>query len=631
VRLWNWILLISILLIIPAQQTFASSNHPIEVIFDGHPLDSQVKVIDVNGNYYINLPFLSRYLNMIIAWNVEANDLFLKFGKTNIKFYANSSTYYMDGKKQQLASAPFEQDKQFWLPVQFLTKLGLTIKSQNQQQFILEWSQNYLLGVEITTYQNRPAFLLEGTKDLKIDTSVSQSNQLVLNLPGAAVHFSMNENIDIAPFTMVTGVHFIKNDPAGLKIAFDLNQTIGYQLIPQPDRPHSILLVFNYVLQQINALSPNEEYKIAIATSAPAEYQVQNSNHHLAIDFVGATLAGDIGLTPNDEIRSPQIHLAQINRQIVRMVLDMPDSSTYYVFQLADNPNLLEVRKAQTIQEIKWVSARDGSELHIMASDELISTITQDQATRKLEIQFDNVRMISAKLPAVNDNFVDGIQLKSINPTIFKFEINLKRFVTYKAEYSENRDQLVVRFKRSPIIRKTIVIDPGHGGIDNGAVGRQIREKDLNLEIAMRLKNLLEEAGAAVILTRDDDYFIGLYERPYLANYYFADLFISVHTNNHPDLSVHGIEVFHYPQHQSSHLLAQSVFREITQQTGFLGLGVKQENFVVVREAQMPSILVEVGFLSNFQEESIMKTAGFKDNAAMGIYQGVINYFNTTK
>ncbi len=629
----NWILLIIILLMmIPAQRTFAASNHPSEVIFEGHPLDSQVMVIHENGDYYINLPFLSRYLNIIVAWNIEAHDLFLKFGKTNIKFYANRSTYYLDGRKQQLGNAPFEKDRQFWLPVEFLSKLGLRIVSQNQQQLILKWSQNYFLGVEITTYQGRPAFLLEGTQDLKIDAGLSRPNQLVLNLHGVAAHFSMNERVDISPFTMITGVHFIKEDPDGLKIAFDLNQTIGYQLISQPDHPHRIMLVFNYILKKVNVLPQNDEDKIVITSSAPAQYQVQKSNHQLIIDFIGATLAGDVNLIDNDGKRSSEVRIWQTNQDTVRMTLERPDLSAYYVFQHGDNPNLLEVRKAQTIQQIKWVSTRDGGELHIIGNDELFGAIMQEPSPRKLVIKFDNARVISSvNLATPNDDFVDGIMVTYPNPMTFQLEINLNRFITYKIGYSENRDRLVVYFKRSPILHKTIVFDPGHGGIDNGAVGRQMRVKDLNLEIAMRLKNLLEEEGAAVILTRDDDYFVGLYERPYLANYFSADLFISVHTNNHPDLSIHGIEVFHYPQYQSSRLLAQDVFSEITRQTGFLGLGVKQDNFVVIREAQMPGILVEVGFLSNFLEESTMKTAEFKDNAAMGIYQGIIDYCNGIK
>lgn len=382
----TWILLISIMLIIPAQQSFAAANHPAEVIFEGHSLDSQVKVMHENGDDYINLPFLSRYLNIIVAWNIEAHDLFLKFGKTNIKFYANRSTYYLDGRKQQLVNVPFEKDKQFWLPVEFLSKLGLRIVSQNQQQLILKWSQNYFLGVEITTYQSRPAFLLEGTQDLKIDADLSRPNQLVLNVHGVAAHFSMNERVDISPFTMVTGVHFIKEDPGDLKIAFDLNQTIGYQLISQPDHPHRVMLVFNYLLKKVSVLPRNDEAKIVITSSAPAQYQVRKSNHHLVIDFIGATLAGDVNLIHNDEKRSPQVQLGQINRDTVRMTLEMPDLSDYYVFQHGDNPNLLEVRKAQTIQQIKWVSTRDGGELHIVGNDELFDDIMRDQSPRKLVI-----------------------------------------------------------------------------------------------------------------------------------------------------------------------------------------------------------------------------------------------------
>ncbi len=96
-----------------------------------------------------------------------------------------------------------------------------------------------------------------------------------------------------------------------------------------------------------------------------------------------------------------------------------------------------------------------------------------------------------------------------------------------------------------------------------------------------------------------------------------------LHINNHPDLKVNGIEVFSYQGRNQGMKLATNIFQEIIKSTGFAGLGVKEQNFVVVRETNMPSVLVEVGFLSNYQEEKIMRTPEFKDNPALGILVGI--------
>ncbi|HBE80708.1 MAG TPA: hypothetical protein DDW65_23420 [Firmicutes bacterium] len=630
-QLRKWILLAGIVLMMTAQAASAAPEQSIEATLDGHRLDYPVMVINRNGNYFFNLPLLSQYLNCIVAWNIENHDLFLKLGKMNIKLYADNSTYYIDGKNQQLPDVPFEKDSQFWLPVQFLTKIGLTIESQNPQHLILSWTQNYLLGLESVTYQNRPAFLLIGTKNVKItDTVLSNPNRLVLTLPGVIAHFAMNEQINCASFSIVKQVGFDRSDPVGLKIIFNLSQTIGYQFIPLPDQPNRVLLVFNYLLKDVNAFTQDNEQKILITSSAPAQYQIKTTNaHQMIINLRGATLAGIPGQINSNGNWCRTIQFTQLNLQTVQIKLTLTGSSPGYVFQPSDNPNLLEIRPPCDIEQINWLGNASSGELHIASNGELFSTVSQAKSIGKLEVDFNDVRISPTHvLPNISNNLINGVLLTTVGPASLRLIVNLNRFVNYKLEYSTDRKQMTIHFNHSPVIGKTIVIDPGHGGIDNGAVGRQIREKDVNLEIAMRLKDLLEAVGADVILTRTDDYFVGLYERPYLANNLGAALFISVHTNNHPDLTVHGIEVFHFPGRETSQMLAQDILAKITQYTGLAGLGVKQDNFVVIREAQMPSILVEVGFLSNFQEESIIKTPEFKDNAAMGIYQGILDYCN---
>lgn len=178
------------------------------------------------------------------------------------------------------------------------------------------------------------------------------------------------------------------------------------------------------------------------------------------------------------------------------------------------------------------------------------------------------------------------------------------------------------------MLNRTFVIDPGHGGMDNGASGKNgTLEKELNLEVSLRLKDLLEEAGANVVLTRFDDTYISLYERAFIANYLMADFFISIHTNSHPKSQIHGIEVFYYPNRPKARSMAAKIFDAITRRTGLKKLAVKTNNFAVIRETQMVGILLELGFLSNLQEERIISTETFKDNAAQGIFDGIIDYF----
>ena len=120
-------------------------------------------------------------------------------------------------------------------------------------------------------------------------------------------------------------------------------------------------------------------------------------------------------------------------------------------------------------------------------------------------------------------------------------------------------------------------------------------EKELNLEYHYALKDLLEEAGAKVVLTRFDDTFISLYERAFLAHFLMADFFISIHTNSHTKAQTEGIEVFYYPNHLHAGPLATRILDNMVRETGLKKLAVKTNNFAVIRETQIPGVLLEIG------------------------------------
>jgi N-acetylmuramoyl-L-alanine amidase len=541
----KWIVGLSVIFILMGWVSvwgISAAENSMKVFLEDYPLDSQVKALERNGIDYINLPLLSRYLNMVVAWDIEAHDLFLKFGKTNIKMFANRLDYYIDGKKQQFINAPFEKDQQFWLPVEFLARIGLKIKSRHQHQLRLVWTRNYLLGVENITYRKCPALLFIATQHLKVKGSIFKKTEtLAFTLSGVTPHFALDQQIDLTGLSMIRDVRFDRNKPNTLTVLFDLSHAVGYQFVSLADHPNWLIMIFNYCVQE-------------------------------------------------------------------------------------------KLSTAQVIQEVKWSHASDRGFLRITSNGELSAEILRSKTTGKLSITLNNTQAAPGMaMPKIENPFVRELRFTVLNQAACKFEITLNRFIICRAAYSQNRRQLILCFHKSPLIGKTIVIDPGHGGIDYGAMGRQIWEKDVNFEIALRLKDWLEDGGARVILTRTSDLFLGLYERPHLANEILASLFISIHSNNQPDLHIHGVEVFHYPKHNLSRLLAQKVLPEITQQTELEGLGVKQEDFVVLRETLMPGILVEVGFLSNFREESIMKTSEFKEHTAIGIYQGVVDYFMEDK
>ena len=184
---------------------------------------------------------------------------------------------------------------------------------------------------------------------------------------------------------------------------------------------------------------------------------------------------------------------------------------------------------------------------------------------------------------------------------------------------------------------KIIIVDAGHGGKDSGASGNGIIEKKLNLSVALELANKLRSGGATVYLTRSTDTYITLNDRAAVAKKMNADIFVSIHANSaSASASASGIETYYNqflfkgaknPYPAESKRLAQCIQTNLVQTTKMKNRGVKEDAFVVLRENTVPSVLVELGFLTNKNDAAIMKKSDYKNKAAQGIYNGIEAYF----
>lgn len=175
---------------------------------------------------------------------------------------------------------------------------------------------------------------------------------------------------------------------------------------------------------------------------------------------------------------------------------------------------------------------------------------------------------------------------------------------------------------------KTIVVDPGHGGIDNGATGLHLLtlEKDMNLQVSNILVAKLRGAGANVILTREDDRKIPLQTRVDIAIKNKADAFISIHHNTHSDSRINGTITYFYSD-GDDRTLARLIQQEVVKRNGRQDLKARRGNFFVLRENPQLAVLVELGFLTNMQEEIVIRSKEFQERSAEGIFQGILLYF----
>jgi N-acetylmuramoyl-L-alanine amidase len=174
---------------------------------------------------------------------------------------------------------------------------------------------------------------------------------------------------------------------------------------------------------------------------------------------------------------------------------------------------------------------------------------------------------------------------------------------------------------------KIIFIDPGHGGIEPGAVQNELTEKDLNLSISLLLKNYLVKLGFKTIMSRTSDLTLSLTDRVKMANNSQANVFISVHCNSFPNKNAFGFEIWHYGSEQGI-MLANSVYNAVINKVDLYGRGIKRNNFYVLQHTKQPAILIECGFMSNPSEAKKLNNKEFQEQLANSIAHGIWKYFN---
>lgn len=433
----------------------------------------------------------------------------------------------------------------------------------------------------------------------------------------------------------------------------------------------------NHVLP-VKYWSSHDYTRIVIESSGPVAFKDQllekvgDQPRRLYIDFANSYVKPQYRApVPIEDGLLKKIRTGQYNADTVRVVLDIESISSYKVFSLPD-PFRVVVDIRGTAPQESPASVEQNEKIEPATQDEQPSPQVEPEVTASLpasEVQSQppvNQEVIKDKEPTPPaQRTPQVVQTKNIPKPPVENIVKPPPVVKTgpPGKPLSLAQQLGLRVKK-------IVIDPGHGGKDPGAMGNGLKEKDIVLKVAKRLAPLLESRmGCKVILTRNRDVFIPLEERTAIANKNDADLFISLHVNSSDAATANGIETYYLnltsnPEamrvaalenststHQMSDLqnilsdilknskinesshLAQHVHNSVLgglekDYPHIKNLGVKQAPFYVLIGAEMPAILVEMSFISNPEDAQRLKDEQFLDQLASEIALGVQSYVN---
>ncbi|BBB90841.1 MAG TPA: N-acetylmuramoyl-L-alanine amidase [Methylomusa anaerophila] len=257
---------------------------------------------------------------------------------------------------------------------------------------------------------------------------------------------------------------------------------------------------------------------------------------------------------------------------------------------------------------------------------------------------------------ALDGNIAGDVNISSVDPSTSRLIINLPlrieesdyKIFTLPNDPTANKPFRVVvdiikppplpAFHYTPgLSGKIIAIDPGHGGTDPGAIGPGgSQEKTVTLAVALKVKELLEKAGATVYMTRMDDRDVyapndgateELNARVVVGNQNNADIFLDIHANAFQNPNVGGTATYYYRKSLYDKLLAQNLQNSVVNVDGLNNRGVNQANFYVLKYTRMPAALVELAFISNPDEEKLLNSPEFQQKIAQGLVDALDSFF----
>ncbi len=432
---------------------------------------------------------------------------------------------------------------------------------------------------------------------------------------------------------LIVPVDFLKNIK-GLTYAID-NKTA------------TIKITTNYI-GSVKEISTTDSGEKAIVTLKMNDhkgykyYRLTNPNR-IVVEFNNVkTSPKDIA---TDSERISGISVAALSENSASVTINLNEMANFTVTNIGDgckitvekpiNANLSYEnsydRVYLALKNIKLTEIRDNNGNKYIAEK---YKHEYDKENLKYTITIDAAEPISLndEVYNINDSRINTVEIyrdKETQDT--KIVINTKEEFVFLTSYNEKRVQteinLLTPAKEGEVL---VVIDAGHGGQDPGANNGNVLEKDLNLAIALKLEELLKKNNIKTFMLRQDDTFVELYDRPFIANALKATLFVSIHHNAIDNKKISGTETLYYPETKGDPSFTGEKFAKLVQEALLSKLNsvnrktVARPGLVVLKYSEMPSILAEIGFVTNAAELKNLTNQEYQQKAADALSEATI-------
>ena len=343
--------------------------------------------------------------------------------------------------------------------------------------------------------------------------------------------------------------------------------------------------------------------RIVVTTDKPEKYIPIYSSDAQSMLFINSSKLNHTSLV-NTISNIQKVFVQKINNKKNEIIFSFTTPVVHSIVR-NDNNLTLYMFNVKSYNEPEIIKTLNGTAFKNLT----LSLLPQIGVKSELKVKKDDIIQIAQS--------VDG---RALRVTV-QSEKEIKKADT---ENTEND----IKPKKPPIKNK-VVIDPGHGGTDYGAIREGINEKDITLDVSQKIVSILKSKGYKYALTRKDDTYLGLQERCDFTEEENPEIFVSIHVNSAVATEPNGIETHYY--HEPSKELAEVIQKHLVKNIDSKDRGIIKSKFYVINHTEVPAVLVEIGFLSNPEERAEIITEKRKQATAKAIAEGIIEYLKHKK
>ncbi|HZJ98805.1 MAG TPA: N-acetylmuramoyl-L-alanine amidase family protein, partial [Tissierellaceae bacterium] len=669
----------------------------VNVMMDGNTLKSEVPSFIMGSRTLVPIRFVAESFGAKVDWENSTRTATINHNGNKVDLSIDSNVVLVNGDRVQLDenSTPklvtFKElkDSRTMVPVRFVSEvLGYivdwdkntyTAKISSPSSIANPVSDEILINnIDlIKSPGGNHSILIKSDKEIRYTTSfLSASNKLVIDIENSKL--SNIENFSI-PYDMPVMDEIIQRvqysqfttDPYTSRLVLTLSENIEPKIektdankstkiyfkkdivqedIVQEDNAQENIIVIDARnrIQSVNVEEVDGREALVIKGPKDPKYNIIKLSNpdRIVIDIMDSALNGENFQSFNYKIGFIEgVRVSQFipdnnyksSDKIVRVVLDIKSGQDKLdVSVVSRDDKLIIYPKEDMWKDIGYEYLNNQALFNIKNSSQTEYEVFYDTGKKELHIE---IPSSASELPdgvySINDRLVKEISVDKTR-RYTNVKISFKQSIAYSLLSRSGDEMISILASRDSNINpreRTIVIDPGHGGKDSGAVAGKIYEKHITTPVSLLLRDALEQNGYNVIMTREDDRNVGLYDRPIIANNSKADLFISIHANASLKPQVKGLEVLYCPSYErdikleDQYPFAQSIHDNILALTNRPGRGiVKRPDLVVLNRTYMEAVLIEIGYMSNPEELEIIITREYQNLVVQGILNGVKEY-----